>query len=157
MTGIDTIGGLRALVLKRGVALGGLPRAEQDLALAWVWAGLAGSTMSEPQVNEALRQQLAGAAAFLATDHVELRRWLVDGGWLQRDGFGREYRRVAGDALPGRHRALADKLAGIDTHAWAEAEVRREAARRQARRAEWEARQVHQAPDAAPSSPGPAA
>ena len=35
---------------------------------------------SEAEVNEVLKAWLAGAGAMLATDHVELRRWLVDCG-----------------------------------------------------------------------------
>jgi hypothetical protein len=51
-------------------------------------------------VNGRLRDALAGDAAFLDTDHVELRRWLVDTGWWRRDGFGRRYHRTPADALP---------------------------------------------------------
>ena len=51
--------------------------------------------MDEPGVNVHLKQALQGAARCLDTDHVELRRWLCDAGWLQRDGWGRAYQRAA--------------------------------------------------------------
>ncbi len=129
---------LPALLLKTGVAIGGLGESQRRLVLALVWAGLPAAPMNEGAVNAALQARLAGAAAFLGTDHVELRRWLVDGGWLVRDDYGREYRRVQATALPSGLRPLADAFAGIATDALA-AELRAaEAARRAARRQAWE-------------------
>ena len=101
---------LATLVVKEGVALGGLGEDTRQLALGLVWAGLPQPTMTEAAVNEALRQQLAGPARCLGTDHVELRRWLCDAGWLQRDGWGRAYQRVARAALPPPRQALAAAL-----------------------------------------------
>jgi hypothetical protein len=69
---------LAAMVCKQRVALGGLSGDERKLALALVWRGLDGVPLPERDINEALKRQLAGAASFLGTDHVELRRWLVD-------------------------------------------------------------------------------
>lgn len=113
---------LSALVVKQGVSLGKLSAADRDLALAWVWAGLPQTcVLNEPGINAELRARLAGAAAFLAIDHVELRRWLVDGGWLARDGFGREYRRVARAALSEQHATTAAALHELDTDACAAA------------------------------------
>jgi hypothetical protein len=69
----------------------------------------------------------------LATDHVELRRWLVDLRLLERDGYGREYRRVA---PPVAYAAAVAALAAIDTGAVAEAarvELARDRAERRAR------------------------
>lgn len=131
---------LARLVVKDGVSLGLLSEPERQLALAWVWAGLpAGDVMNEAGINQALKLQLAGPVACLHTDHVELRRWLVDAGWLQRDGYGREYRRAP---APLAHTALADALQGLDTSAWTA--VRRLAieAEREARRQRWEAQQA---------------
>lgn len=132
---------LRRLVVKNGVGLGLLPADELALALAWVAAGLpADRVMNEREVNAVLGAQLAGPAACLACDHVELRRWLVDAGWLQRDGYGREYRRVAGG--PARHGALAEALGalltGSDSRAWADAQRGAHAAERDARRQRWQ-------------------
>jgi hypothetical protein len=131
---------LAALVTKEGVGLGGLSAAHRSWALALVWAGLPAQTaLTERQINEWLKAQLAGVAAFLDIDHVELRRWLVDAGWLTRDGYGREYRRVGLDALSAGQREFADALAGIEPAAWV-AELRTaHRARREARRARWQA------------------
>lgn len=132
---------LRRLVVKRGVGLGLLPAEDLALALAWVWAGLPeGDAMNEREVNGVLKAQLEGPAACLATDHVELRRWLVDAGWLQRDPYGREYRRVP--AGPAAHAALAEALAallhGTDSRTWAAAQRQAHAAEREARRQRWQ-------------------
>jgi hypothetical protein len=132
---------LAAMVCKQGVALGGLSGDERKLALALVWRGLDGAPVPERDINEALKLQLAGPASFLGTDHVELRRWLVDGGWLQRDGFGCEYRRVAAPALPDAARPFAEALADIDPEPWAAAcRTERDDARWR-RRAAWLASQ----------------
>lgn len=131
---------LARLVVRDGVGLGGLPAVQRSLVLAWVWAGLpAASVVDERQVNEWLKAQLAGPASFLDTDHVELRRWLVDAGWLARDGWGRQYRRVdAGSLAPG-HRPMAEAVARIDTAAWV-ADVRAaHRTEREARRRAWRA------------------
>lgn len=141
---LDEIPGLAKLVVKDGVALGGLGDAERDLALGFVWAGLPREPLTERQVNDALKTQLCNAARCLGTDHVELRRWLCDGGWLARDGFGREYRRVAPPALPGRLQALGvafgAAFASGDTGAYAEAQRAARAAEREARRRAHEAK-----------------
>ena len=129
---------LASLVVKEGVAIGGLSAEDRALALALVWAALPASPCTEIEVNEVLREQLSGPACCLGTDHVELRRWLVDGGWLQRDGFGREYRRVDATALPAERQALAAALAPLDTAAWVRAERSALAARRAARRRQWQ-------------------
>jgi hypothetical protein len=96
---------LARLALKRGVGLGGLTADERAWALAVAARCLpAGDGPDEGDdeagVNGRLRDALAGDAAFLDTDHVELRRWLVDTGWWRRDGFGRRYHRTPAGALP---------------------------------------------------------
>lgn len=134
---------LRALVVKEGVMLGGLTEPQRALALGFVWAGLPRSTLHERGVNEALKAQLADAARFIDTDHVELRRWLCDTGWLARDGYGREYHRVAVSALPP---ALADIGTALEaafdggTATWAAQQRHERAAEREARRRAFEAR-----------------
>jgi hypothetical protein len=140
MKDADTLRALSRLVVKQGVALGGLPVAEQALALGLAWAGLpADSAMSEPQVNQALKARLAGAAVCLDTDHVELRRWLVDAGWLQRDGWGREYRRVPAPYVAPQWRALATEIEALDSDSWVAARRGEQQARREERRRAWEA------------------
>jgi hypothetical protein len=130
------LAGLPALVVKDGVGLGGLAAEAQALALAVVWATLPGGPMTERQVNDALKAALAAPAVFLDTDHVELRRWLVDAGWLTRDGFGREYRRVAAAAVAAPWRDLAAALRGLDVaecvQRWRAEKAAQRAARRQA-------------------------
>lgn len=141
--GGDVLQGLAALVVKDGVALGGLPAAQRELALALVWRGLPAATvLNEPGVNALLKSQLAGAAAFLGTDHVELRRWLVDAGWLARDGYGREYRACAAEALAAERRRLAVALAVIEPASWVVATRAEQRARREARRRAWQAEQA---------------
>jgi hypothetical protein len=128
------------LVVKEGVTLGNLGESDRSLALAWVWAGLpADAVLDEPGVNARLEQALQGAARCLNTDHVELRRWLVDGGWLCRDGYGRSYQRVAAAALPEHQMALGMALDGVDTVACVERLLLERGAARQARHAAWQA------------------
>jgi hypothetical protein len=129
---------LARLVVKNGVGVGLLADDDRTLALAAVWAALpAEVVLSERQINEQLKAQLAGPAAWLDTDHVELRRWLVDAGFVQRDGYGREYRQVP-DAYT-RHPALARALQGVDTTAFALAQRSAHAAARAERRQRWQA------------------
>jgi hypothetical protein len=129
---------LSQLVIKSHVSIGGLSRCEQQLVFAYVWSGLPGGrVLSEAQINDALKRQLDGAVCFLGTDHVELRRWLVDAGALQRDDFGREYRRVSTSRLPAPLRDLAELLEGLDPADFTAAERRRHEAERAARRARW--------------------
>lgn len=131
---------LAQLVVKQGVGLGGLPPAQQARALGLVWAGLPSAAVNEAGINQVLKAQLAGPAAFLDTDHVELRRWLVDTGCLQRDGYGRAYQRVPVDALPASFQTLARALLALDAQAWVQDQRAAQAATRAARRAAWEDR-----------------
>jgi len=128
------------LVVKEGVTLGNLGESDRSLALAWVWVGLPADTVTdEPGVNAQLKQALQGPASCLDTDHVELRRWLVDGGWLARDGYGRSYQRVAADELPAHQTALGQALDGTDTAAMVERLRLERVAARQARHEAWQA------------------
>lgn len=151
--GPEPVPGLAALVVKQGVGLGGLGDAQRALALGFVWAGLPRVAMAEAGINAALKAQLAGAARCLDTDHVELRRWLVDAGWLQRDAWGREYRRSAPAQLAPAWQALGAALErafdGGDTAGWADGLRRAREAARAARR------QAHERSGAAPG-PGAA-
>ncbi len=138
---------LTGLVLKEGVALGGLPAAQQAAALGLAWSTVpAGAALREADVNVALKQALSSSCRFLAVDHVELRRWLVDAGWLRRDGFGREYRRVAASELPIASATIAAALMGIDDPVqWVHDVRERDAAAREVRRRAWQERQERQA------------
>lgn len=131
---------LAALVVKDGVALGGLSVAQRQLALALAWAGWPETPLTEAEVNEQLKSLLASALCCLDTDHVELRRWLVDAGWLCRDGFGRQYRRTAVDALPPACAPAAAAVAALDPAAFTAACRASRDAERAARRQAWAAR-----------------
>ena len=95
----------------------------------------AGREWSEREVNDLLREFLAGPGSMLATDHVELRRWLVDFGLLARDGYGHVY--TAG-APAADLAALIKELSGIDLAAAGRTAREREAAQRAARKERWE-------------------
>ena len=98
---------LATLVVKTGVSLGLLGEADRALVLALAATSLAaGRDYREPEVNDRLLSWLDGPGAMLRVDHVELRRWLVDAGFVARDGFGRAYQRGAAEA------ARADTLLG---------------------------------------------
>ena len=137
-----TLKSLSQMVVKDAVGIGSLPPAGRNLALACVWVCLPQQVLTEAQLNDHLRQALAGAACWLRTDHVELRRWLVDMGWVGRDGYGRAYQRVALTALPPALRPLADLLA--DTLTAAEMPAWVAAARQQHQRARLARRQAWQ-------------
>jgi hypothetical protein len=129
-------------VVKHGVSLGGLGPDERGLLFALVWAGLPAGPQTERQVNAVLRAQLESAASCLSTDHVELRRWLVDAGWLHRDGFCREYRRASLEQIRDDvQRAAAADLQALDAGAWVEQQRAAHAAQRQARRMAWQGAQ----------------
>ncbi len=132
---------LAELVVKDGVGVGRLTEPQRALVLGLAWCAVPGSTvLREAQVNVALKGALAGSCCFLEIDHVELRRWLVDCGWMQRDGFGREYRRIDAAMLRPPLQSIATMLAPMDTGGWV-AELRgATAARREKRRHEWESR-----------------
>jgi len=96
---------LAALVVKDGVSLGLLAAGDRALVLALAASAIEpGRAHREADVNRVLESWLAGPGALLRTDHVELRRWLVDAGFVSRDGFGRAY--VRGEAEAARATAL---------------------------------------------------
>lgn len=131
---------LGRLVVKQGLGIGALPPADRVLLLALAWSCLPDEVLSERQINDRLRSQLAGPLACLDTDHVELRRWLVDGAWLQRDGFGREYRRASPAQL--QHPpalAAAQALAELDGRTWVAQQQAAHQALRASRRLAWQA------------------
>jgi hypothetical protein len=133
---------LAALAVRRGVALGVLQSAAPgDFALVLAAAAKAlpaGRGYAEREVNERLLDFLAGAGAMLATDHVELRRWLVDFRLLDRDGFGRVY--TVGTPAA-EFAAAARAIDGVDLAAVARAARERDAAVRAERKARWQAAQ----------------
>lgn len=132
---------LSAVVVKDGKSLAGLTPHQRLLALALACTRVpAGVALREADVNAALKAALDGECRCIGVDHVELRRWLVDTGWLVRDGFGREYRRVAPHALRPELQPAAEALATIDAPAWVAQRRAAEQERRDQRRAVWQAR-----------------
>jgi hypothetical protein len=96
---------LESLVLKTGLHLGVLSDADRALILALAACAIEpGQQLREDEVNRRLTDWLADVGAMVHTDHVELRRWLVDGGYVSRDGWGYAYTR--GPAELGRARQV---------------------------------------------------
>jgi len=138
----DYVAAWRRLAVKERVGLGALVGSRGDeFAAALAAAALAvpaDASVSEREVNDRLVAWLAGPGAMLSTDHVELRRWLVDLGFVERDGYGRAYRRRA--PPPPAYRDVAEAIGRIDAGAVAD-QARQELARLRAeRRARHEAR-----------------
>jgi len=130
---------LAQLATRRRVHLSSLPRG-RDLELVLASAALhfpPQQLLTEPQANEVLRGFLAGAGSFLATDHAELRRWLVDFGFIARSDHGTDYRR---DALPEWLRDAAGALDASELAQTVLAATKARAARREARKQAWLAR-----------------
>ena len=133
---------LRRLILKSGLALGGLSETDRALALAVPARALARDAVaSEAQVNALLKSSLGAESSFLGTDHVELRRWLVDTRWWQRDAFGRRYERVVASELPEVLRTIDAALGDCDLAAWVIGQRDAARAARNQRRHTWEQRQ----------------
>ena len=131
----------RRLAIARGLALAGLPSGRHaDFVVITAAATLAfatGRDYSEREVNALLGEWLAGPGAMLASDHVEVRRILVDCRLLRRDGYGRRYGR---GAAPHAWEAALAALAGVDLAAEAHAARAADAQRRAQRKAQWERR-----------------
>src|SRR5215204_2171539 len=85
------------LAVRQGVHLSTLQQKDRrDLELLFASAMLAfpeNAVLDEPGANDLLKRFLATAGVMIATDHVELRRWMVDTGFLKRSDFGTDYRR----------------------------------------------------------------
>ena len=127
------------LAVRQGISLGALQSNHaRDFAVVVAVAAQAfeaGRVYTEREVNERLRAFLAGAGSMLATDHVELRRWLIDVRVLARDGFGRAY--TVGTPGP-QFAAVAAQLADVDLAALARDARAQEAAARAERKERWQ-------------------
>jgi hypothetical protein len=83
---------LAALCLKGGQR--GFPRKPRDRHILFKSIILmleTQRTYTEAELNEELRQWLSQVGQTIELDHVSLRRYLVDAGYLIRDGAGRSY------------------------------------------------------------------
>lgn len=132
---------LTRLGARQGLHVGTLlqkARADGELLLATAALHLPeDGRLTEREANERLREFLDGAGAMLETDHVELRRWLADLGFLSRSDRGSDYRR---GVLPAWLRAAAGQL-DAQRAAHAVRAAREELARRRAeRKRDWLAR-----------------
>jgi hypothetical protein len=89
---------LETLVLRSGLHPGLLSEPDRALVLAFASCALEPHrALREDEVNGRLVDWLADLGAMLRTDHVELRRWLVDTGFVARDDWGRAYVRGASE------------------------------------------------------------
>ena len=83
------------LAVRHGISLGALRSGNaRDFAIVLGAAAQPfqpGRVFTEGELNDLLLTFLEEAGSMLATDHVELRRWLIDFRLLHRDGFGRAY------------------------------------------------------------------
>ncbi len=134
----DPLATWRRLCVRNALSLGGLQTGRQhDFGVVVAAAALAfddGATYTEAEVNERLRAWLADPGAMLETDHVELRRLLVDTRLLDRDGYGRAYVRAR---VPPAFSATLDALAGWDLGVVARNERDADARRRAERKSAW--------------------
>ena len=81
-------------MLKSGVHVGLLSELDRALVLALAACAIEpGRSLREDEVNRSLSDWLSDVGAMVRTDHVELRRWLVDGGYVARDGWEYAYAR----------------------------------------------------------------
>jgi tRNA(adenine34) deaminase len=129
--------------VRNALSLGGLQSGrQQDLGVVLAAAALAfddGATYTEAEVNERLKAWLADPGAMLGTDHVELRRWLVDTQLLERDGYGRRYARTA---VPPAFQGALDALAGWDLSVVARNARDADARQRAERKSAWQQRPI---------------
>jgi tRNA(adenine34) deaminase len=141
MTTTDALTTWRRLSVRERISLSGLQSGRQDdfrvLLAAAALAFDEDRSYSEAEVNARLEAWLAEAGTMLSTDHVALRRMLVDMRLLDRDGFGRCYVRAP---VPESYAAAMSSLSGYDlAHLAIEARERRERERAERKRA-WEHR-----------------
>ena len=141
ITAEDWLQRLAELSRRQGLAIGamlGAARRDLDLLLASAALHLpVDAGLSEREASERLREFLASTGAMLDTDHAELRRWLVDLGFVARSDRGSDYRR---GVLPGWLQQAADQL---DARQLSEVAAQARAAHdddRQARKQAWLAR-----------------
>ncbi len=141
---------LEQIAVRQGVHLSTLQQRDgRDLELVFGSAALyfpPDRLLDERAANEVLKHFLATAGAMLATDHVELRRWMVDTGFVRRSDYGTDYRR---GAFPEWMSEAAQALDAVRVGAAVgEARVARDA-QREARRQAWLANQIEVTEEAA--------
>jgi tRNA(adenine34) deaminase len=143
---------LAQLAIRQGVHLSTLQQKDgRDLELIFASAALhfpREHLLDERAANRVLKDFLGGVGIMLATDHVELRRWLVDTGFVRRSDFGTDYRR---GTMPGW---LAAAAAELDAQQLGRTVTEARAAhdaQREARRQAWLASQIRVTEEALPA------
>jgi tRNA(adenine34) deaminase len=109
--------------------------------------------LTERSANEHLRRFLQTAGSMLDTDHVELRRWLADLGFIHRSDFGTDYRR---GSLPAWLLPASQQLDAVQLASTALGARDAKAQERSARKAAWLARTQGAAEAAAATGAVPA-
>ena len=135
------LGAFRRLAITQGLLPGPLQSGRNfDFVIVTAAAAVAfvrRRDYTEREVNAVLEDWLAGPGAMLATDHVELRRLLIDCRLLERDGFGRRYAR---SIAPRGWREAIDALEGVDLDGEAARARQLDVDLRVRRKAQWEQR-----------------
>lgn len=95
---------LEAFALRDGLTFStliSLPAPDRAIVVATIAALFdRGALYAERQVNERLKAWLGGAGGNVETDHVHVRRWLVDSGVLARNDDCTDYRLAKTDDEP---------------------------------------------------------
>ena len=136
ITVADWLDRVAQLALRHGVHLSTLQQKDgSDLELFFAGVALAlppNVALSEHDANEILKRFLATAGVMVSTDHVELRRWMVDTGFLQRSDFGTDYRRgkIPEWLVEAAHALDFDRIASAVARARTANEAQRETRRR---------------------------
>lgn len=127
---------LRKLALREGMTIStfaGLGEADRAVLRATILARFeAAAVYTERQVNERLKAWLAGAGSMVETDHVNLRRLLIDTQVLARTADCAEYR-----VNPGASALLPAALSVQDADAIVAGARRDQQAQRAARKEAW--------------------
>jgi tRNA(adenine34) deaminase len=141
---------LSQLAVRNGVHLASLQQKDgRDLELIFASATLyfpQEQLLDERGANDILKRFLATGGTMLETDHVELRRWLVDTGFVRRSDFGTDYRRGSMPAWLGEAARQLD-ADQIERAVSAARSARDE--QREARRQAWLASQIQVTEEAA--------
>jgi hypothetical protein len=102
---------LAGLAIKRGLIVANLDEIDLGLLMSFAVEGfLPAQDYSEASVNHVLKAWLARGGRMLRSDHVELRRTLIDLQFLSRDDFCRCYRLAA--SPPARFAGILGALSG---------------------------------------------
>jgi hypothetical protein len=133
---------LRALAKRDGLTFATfatLPAADRAVLIATITQCFdVDAVYREREVNERLKTWLSAAGAMIETDHVHIRRWLVDTGVMMRTPDCAEYRFGAAAAA---NRATRPEAVATPDAAAIVAAARREAIEvRSRRKADWLAR-----------------